>query len=119
MRKDGRTWCKATHRMVMQSFVGPRPEGMEVAHLDGDKENNNLLNLQYCTPEENRRHNVINGVSWAGEKHPLRKLSNEAVKEIRERLGRGDGAYRELMHKYGVSKSAIYKAYEGVSWRPE
>lgn len=41
------------HRLVMLAFVGPRPEGQEVRHLDGDPTNNRLGNLAYGTPSEN------------------------------------------------------------------
>jgi len=41
------------HRVVLETFDGPCPEGMEARHLDGDKENNNILNLVWGTREEN------------------------------------------------------------------
>lgn len=48
------------HVLVMEAFVGPRPDGMQVRHLDGNPANNALSNLAYGTPAENmqdkRRH---------------------------------------------------------------
>src|SRR5690606_11217835 len=41
------------HRLVMEAFVGPLPEGMEVRHLDDDPDNNALSNLVYGTRSEN------------------------------------------------------------------
>jgi hypothetical protein len=49
------------HQLVMLAFVGPRPEGMEVRHLDGDKLNNALPNLRYDTHLENMRDLVRHG----------------------------------------------------------
>ena len=43
----------SVHRMVAECYIGPCPEGMEVDHIDGDKTNNHISNLQYLTPEEN------------------------------------------------------------------
>src|SRR5689334_22814272 len=41
------------HRLVLEAFVGPMPEGLEVRHLDGDSFNNRLDNLAYGTHAEN------------------------------------------------------------------
>lgn len=42
------------HRLVLEAFVGPCPEGMECRHGDGDPGNNALTNLSWGTPEQNR-----------------------------------------------------------------
>lgn len=50
------------HRLVLEAFVGPRPDGMECRHLDGDPANNRLANLAWGSPVENasdrKRHQV-------------------------------------------------------------
>jgi hypothetical protein len=43
------------HALVMAAFVGPRPEGMDTRHLDGNPANNRLTNLAYGTRAENMR----------------------------------------------------------------
>ena len=48
----------SVHRMVAECYLGPCPEGYEVDHIDGDKKNNKLSNLQYLTKEENIKKNV-------------------------------------------------------------
>ena len=45
----------SVHRMVAEVFLGPCPDGHEVDHIDGNKQNNSLSNLQYLTKEENIR----------------------------------------------------------------
>lgn len=47
----GRNW--RVHTLVALAFYGPRPAGLEVRHLDGDKMNNRLSNLRYGTRREN------------------------------------------------------------------
>ena len=49
------------HRLVLVTFVGPRPEGMECLHLDGDPGNNNLPNLRWGTHKENATLPYTNG----------------------------------------------------------
>ena len=43
------------HRLVAECYIGICPEGYEVDHINGDKVNNNISNLQYLTKEENIR----------------------------------------------------------------
>ena len=43
------------HDLVMRTFVGPRPEGMVIDHLDGNKEENKLTNLEYVTSGVNNQ----------------------------------------------------------------
>ena len=49
-----RAW-KRVHRVVYESFVGPIPSDMEIDHLDGNKANNNLNNLQLVSRVENMK----------------------------------------------------------------
>lgn len=70
-RKDGYLVCGLVadrhhvtgwvHRLVLLAFVGPRPHGMVVRHLDGDKANNALSNLAYGTYSENEFDKVAQG----------------------------------------------------------
>ena len=43
------------HSLVALAFLGPRPPGAEIRHLDDDKHNNAPSNLAYGTPAQNRR----------------------------------------------------------------
>lgn len=53
LHKGGDTKTKYVHRLVLESFTGPAPEGMECLHIDGDKTNNHLDNLRWGTRQEN------------------------------------------------------------------
>lgn len=57
----GRKQIVTVHRLVMLTFVGPRPKGMQIAHGDGDKTNNDLTNLRYATPKENSQDTLRHG----------------------------------------------------------
>jgi hypothetical protein len=53
---DGRNHTRPIHRLVLELFVGPRPEGMEACHYpDADKNNNRLENLRWDTHGENAK----------------------------------------------------------------
>jgi len=42
------------HALIALAFLGPRPDGMQIAHGDGSKTNNAVQNLRYATPTENQ-----------------------------------------------------------------
>lgn len=52
MRQFGNRTC---HMLMALTWIGPRPEGYEVDHLNGDMLNWSADNLEYVTPEENRK----------------------------------------------------------------
>ena len=51
------------HRVVLSSFSDVSGENLEVNHIDGDKENNCLWNLEWCTRQENMSHAVKTGLT--------------------------------------------------------
>jgi hypothetical protein len=54
---------KAVHRLVLEAFVGPCPEGMECRHLDGTRTNNHLSNLRWGTSSENNQDILDHGTN--------------------------------------------------------
>jgi hypothetical protein len=59
LKHESGKWMRVkTHVLMMSTFVGPRPEGLVINHIDGNKHNNLLSNLEYCTNLENERHSL-------------------------------------------------------------
>lgn len=58
---DGRTRRSTVHTLVAAAFIGPRPDGTETRHLDGNPTNNHALNLAYGTHAENQLDSVRHG----------------------------------------------------------
>lgn len=62
---DGRYIKRSIHRLLMQTFV-PNPDNKaHVNHIDGDKSNNEMSNLEWATPKENATHAYSIGLSSA------------------------------------------------------
>lgn len=53
-KPDGRSTVTYAHSMVLETFVGPRPEGHEPDHIDHDRQNNRVGNLQWRLRRDNR-----------------------------------------------------------------
>jgi hypothetical protein len=59
LKHESGKWTRVkVHALMMRVFVGPRPEGLVINHIDGNKHNNFLSNLEYCTNTENERHSI-------------------------------------------------------------
>ena len=103
------------HRVVALVFIGERPPGMQINHINGNKRDNRAENLEYVTGAENIRHACKNNL-YDAEKlkesgrrlGALRKqkLKPEAVRSIRERVASGERA-SVLSEEYGVSDWTI------------
>lgn len=107
---------RSIHRLVMETF-NPNDEGLQINHIDGDKTNNRLDNLEWCSGSENVRHAFACGLRTPkyGEEHWNCKLTNEDVKEIKRVYIKGSrtfGSYA-LAKQYGVDASAIQKIVNG------
>lgn len=72
------------HQLVMLTFVGPPPEGMEVCHNDGNPANNALENLRYDTRSEN----ILD--EYRAGRPPKGRTDISIVREIRRRLSNGE-----------------------------
>lgn len=98
------------HRLVLETYVGPCPVDMECRHLDGDRINNNLSNLQWATHQKNMYDRLIHGTQASGEKHGNSKLINKQVVKIRELLIDG-WTQKELAKRFGVNQQTIRRVY--------
>lgn len=103
--------AELVHHLVLKSHVGPRPEGAEGAHFNGDKHDNRLDNLRWASPGENGSDNARLGVS-KGELHGMHKLTDGDVREIRKH----EKSYRLLAEEFGVSIATIQRVIKRKGW---
>ncbi len=110
--KHGVMSAFTVHKLVMLSFVGPRPDGYEINHIDGDKSNNSLSNLGYVTPLQNRHHafKVLHKDKHRNRKIPVsehveivhRYLGGESQASIGRTFGTTYSPIRVILRKAGI-----------------
>jgi hypothetical protein len=103
------------HRLVALAFI-PNPDGLlEINHIDGDRNNNTVFNLEWTTRSDNCRHAFRIGLSAISKKCreaasrsglKRRKLSDVQVSTIREMLANGDTQYA-IARKFSVCQKTI------------
>lgn len=99
--------------LVLQAFVGPKPEGKIVLHGPAGRSVDALSNLRYGSHAENSADMIRDGNSLQGMRHHKAKLTDDQVIAIRaDRRG-----CRRLAPIYGVSRSLITQIKAGKIWR--
>ncbi len=119
LMKDGKLIGLRVHRAVLEAFTGPMPAGMQCCHIDGNVTNNSLENLMYGTPKENSQHRILHGTQQRRERHPLAKLSESDVAEIRAtfvRTGPRTSNSVFLAKKFNVTADNIRRIARNISW---
>lgn len=113
--KDGRVLGRHVHALVAAAFIGPRPKGLLVRHLDGDGTNNAAQNLAYGTGAENAEDMRRHGTLRVGEAHGSSKLTEAQVRALRAEPAHLPAS--ALTEKYGIGLSQVYNVRSGNHWR--
>ncbi len=102
----GRVRTVRIHTLVLEAFVGPRPDGLEACHANGDPADNRLTNLRWDTRVANCADRARHGRTRRGERHHNAVLSDQDVHEIRRRRAAGETGV-SLAAEFGVSPAQI------------
>ncbi|MEI6296334.1 MAG: HNH endonuclease [bacterium] len=100
------------HRLVLEAFSPiDNMENLQVNHIDGNKQNNILSNLEWSTREENMQHAMRLGLftpeKRCGEKHPMCKLSEDQVETIRILLNSKLYTQRFIAKMFNITETTI------------
>lgn len=104
------------HRLMLEAFVGPRPEGCEVRHLNGQRSNNVLSNLSWGTHKQNSEDSRRLGTMAIGERAGCSKLAENDVVIIREWYGLGIPIYI-IASVFEIDRTSVWQIATRKSWR--
>lgn len=107
---DGKRKGLAVHKAVLKSFSSQPTEKHQVNHKDGNKQNNNLSNLEWCTAKENTQHSLytLNNINLRG-RAIIATHESGWSKEFR--------SLRECAKFLGCSAGAVSAVIRGVKRR--
>ena len=112
--KNGKSKKFYLHRLVALQFIDNNTNLPQVNHKDGNKLNNIVTNLEWCTKIENQNHAVRTGLMQRGQDRPSAKLTEEQVLEIYKL--KGILKSQDIANKYNVSKNTINCILRGSKW---
>jgi hypothetical protein len=104
------------HRLVMEAFVG-EPGDQDVNHIDGNKVNNRLANLEYCDRLHNVRHAIASGLQDnSGEGNGMHKYTAEAIRAAYRMVASGFSC-SQAAQSTGVKVSTVEMVTAGRRWK--
>lgn len=123
--RHGHVNHQAIHRLVIEAFVGPISEGLQVNHKNGVRGDNRLENLEIMTASQNHLHSFRelgrkpSGGRLPGSTNPNAKLTEEKVREIRRLWDEKPawGYQQELARQFEVDDVTINHVIRRYSWK--
>lgn len=103
------------HQQVAKAFIKNENNKPFLNHIDANKTNNKVENLEWCTPKENVQHAYKIGTRGIGEKHTKAKLNEAQVKKIKYELS-NKYEQKEIAKMFNVTPSCIFSIIRGRTW---
>ena len=118
LRQDGKQKQVRLHRFIWECHKGEIPEGFVINHIDGNKINNKLSNLELVTPKENTQHAFANKLMRPsyGEQNSMSKLTNQDATEIIHRCLSGE-SNGSIAKDFGLHPNYVSLIRHKKRWR--
>ena len=110
------------HRLVLSTFNPiENMDNFDVNHKNGNKLDNRLENLEWCTRSQNVKHAYVTGLEQKvyGEKHHAHKLTEDDVRYIKSNYIKRDEKFGAiaLSKKFGVDRTTIHDIVINKTWK--
>lgn len=108
LQRDGKQYLRTVHILLARTFIPNPLNRMQVNHIDGNKTNYALSNLEWCTSKENMNHARLTGLH-----------TSDGDKAVKQFTLKGDFVCRyksisEASRCTGINRCAIGKVAKGV-----
>lgn len=131
MMPDGSTKGISIHGAVAKSFLGDKTiEGLEVNHIDGNKENNRLDNLEWVTRSENMKHSVdvlgehigvnsgkAKAICGYDKKTNQLLYLYDCISDCARDISKPGESYRRVLTQIWRALSGMRKTFRGCVWK--
>lgn len=118
LSRDGRGYRRLAHRVVLEAFVGPCPQGMEARHVNNnDRTNNRLANLRWGTRQDNADDRSRHGTQVNGSRCWKAALTEEDVRKIRRLRANGMPVCVIARRFPQTTRENIWKVCRGQTWK--
>lgn len=114
--RDGIGTNYFVHRLIALAFLGEPDDKFDVNHIDGDKTNNRLSNLEYLSRADNMRHAHRNGLCVRGSRAWNAKLNEDLVRSIRARVEAGE-SQSAIAREVGINSATMHAMIKRKKWR--
>ena len=105
------------HRLVLTTWDKSCPKGKQCRHLNGNKQDNRIVNLQWGTAKENTEDRDFHGTTARGEKIGNAKLTKSIVCEIKSMYRTKRYSHRKIAKLFLVGKTTITHLLNGDTWK--
>ena len=116
IRHKGKSFYKYVHRMVAETFIDNPDNLPQVNHINGNKLDNSVDNLEWVTAKENVEHAFKTKLRNFGEKSSNAKITGEKVHEICKLLEENTKTMREISELTGVPYHLIFFIRKKKTW---
>lgn len=117
--RNGKDICFRVHREVAKAFLENPDNKSQINHKDGNKANNFVENLEWCTPKENTRHAFETGLARGkpGDSNPNCKILDSEVLEIFETVQKTRKSLRSICKERGITHSTVSRRFVKLKGR--
>lgn len=116
LSKNGKAKWYALHRIIAECYLDNPNNLPHVNHKDGDRLNNDVSNLEWCTHEQNIEHAILHNLNPKGERQGIALATEVIVRQIRE-LRKTKMSYKDISDIVGLKQRTVEAIGSGQNWK--